>query len=178
MTIARNIEKQATNWDSKIVGTGHIFRGNAGATDDYTYSFSKMDYGSNRDIKASHTLSNSSVIWDFSGNAYEFVDWGKELTYTSPPKIDKSECNPANIWQELPILLACTGITIFDYQSFTFSYDSSHGLGQVFLSNGGFAIRGGSWSSGAENAGIYNLNLSSKGIGNSFTGFRCVFRLN
>jgi len=67
MTIARNIDQQATNWTSGTKGTGYLFNGNSG---DATRGYNGADpeKGMNRNIRASHILSNGNRIYDFSGN--------------------------------------------------------------------------------------------------------------
>lgn len=83
MSIARNIEEQDENWSGNNVGVGCVFRGNVGVDDACSYDNDGPDKGSSRDSKASHTLSNSEVIYDFAGNVFEWVDYGQEETITS-----------------------------------------------------------------------------------------------
>jgi hypothetical protein len=178
--LARNIEAQAENWDSGIVNTGCLFRGNAGEEDNCTYNGGKVEFGIERSAKAGHLTSEGDTIWDLSGNLYEFVDWGANTDFTKTPAIDMSICNSADEWQEftdlLPLLATCSGIIANDYSPNDQSLNSTHKLGQIFLSNEGHAIRGGSWRTVALTAGIFNLNLSSDGSRNSLIGFRCVYR--
>ncbi|MCP4524230.1 MAG: type II secretion system protein [Candidatus Gracilibacteria bacterium] len=75
LTIARNIEKQPSNWSGGSVGNGYIKTGNSGNTstginpDPGTYLQTNDSGNSLREL----TLSNGEKIWDFIGNYWELV---------------------------------------------------------------------------------------------------------
>ena len=81
-TIARDIELVSSNWDGGVVGTGNL---NTGHSDndpsvicDATQEYVKTDCNNsgtepNFKQKRTHRLSNTEVIWDFSGNVSEWV---------------------------------------------------------------------------------------------------------
>ena len=75
MTIARNIEQVSSNRSSGVVGSGKIKGGNTGTADtNNTYDGSNPEYGAGRNALASLTLTNGEVIWDLSGNVWEWTN--------------------------------------------------------------------------------------------------------
>jgi hypothetical protein len=182
MTIAHEIEKGATNWTSGVVGTGTLFRGHSGnnpssliAVSDTTDPFSNI-VSPELERRRTFTLSNGQVIWDFAGNAWEWVDWSLGGGLTLGP----INCN--NSWMQLPAV-SCAGLAAADYMPDNPAgnnptlYDSRHALGQVYGGTDGTAIRGGYFAY-ANNGGVFALVLGNNS-GLTFatnTGFRCVFR--
>lgn len=180
MTIAHNVEEVAANWSGGAVGSGCLKQGNIGtAITGCSYNNSNsVAYAGSRDPVSKLMLSNGQEIWDFSGNLSEWVDWipggGFDLAPTS--------CQQTNI--EL-YNVNCTGLTVGDYLPSNpmgiaeADYNSSLGLGQVYIitTGGDAALRGGEYTSGQAQSGIYNL-YTALNPGNSFqyTGFRCVWR--
>ena len=85
MTIARNIEGQLSNWTtgtaaSSAIGTGGLYRGHsdnspgnvlAANTNDTLGYEGTGNSGFSRE-RRTHTLSNGEVIWDLSGNVWEW----------------------------------------------------------------------------------------------------------
>ncbi|MFW5704974.1 MAG: archaellin/type IV pilin N-terminal domain-containing protein [Nanoarchaeota archaeon] len=100
LTIAKNAENIATNWNSSVVGTGFMYLGhndndpaNSLAADtndsngyygtndgvsspgDNSYSnFPSNDARAYQGQRRTLTLSNGEVIWDLAGNVWEWVD--------------------------------------------------------------------------------------------------------
>src|SRR5690606_17829042 len=73
-TIARNIEARPANWTGGAVGSGCIYQGNNGHTTcGYVGGGPLSGAVASRNSKSMHVLSNNVEIWDFSGNAYEWV---------------------------------------------------------------------------------------------------------
>jgi hypothetical protein len=155
MTIAHEIEMTATNWSSGVVGTGMLNRGHSdvspdsaiaviNANDPYigTGNNSGQAAGSGWEQKRTHTLSNGQVIWDFSGNISEWVDWSMAGGLTGGP----TSCLVG--WSEFPDV-ACTDLAAADYMPLnpagisSASYNSTYGLGQFFGGIGGATRRGG-----------------------------------
>ena len=190
MAIARDIEATAANWSGGEVGVGKINRGYSDKhgswiplriddPEDHWFGVNSSDWSQKR----THVLSNGSIIWDFAGNAYEWVDWetgGETLTLgpntCSPEQVDlyTVDCadldpndylpgNPANI----------------DPANYTMA---NYGIGGFYgtteearvSGGGGAAMRGGYYKTG-ENAGIFRLYL---GYSRDYTGddvsFRCA----
>lgn len=186
MAIAREIELQNKNWTGGSIGSGCLFRGNSGeeTTGDGTdvldscgyNAVSDPDQGSVRDKRAQLTLSNNSIIFDFSGNVSEWVDWdGEQDGFQSGP----STCNTG--WEELDDF-SCAEMSDNFYNSQNGTYDSAQGVGQIYggvVYNGdntGATSRGGSFTSEAV-AGIYSTYMHAF---QTFThvrlGFRCAYR--
>ncbi|MAZ47382.1 MAG: hypothetical protein CME65_02395 [Halobacteriovoraceae bacterium] len=192
MTIARNIEAQANNWSSGIVGSGCVFRGNNGIDDSCGYNYNGVDGRAevNRTGTATyarHTLSNGNQIWDFAGNLAEWVDTGS---------LDQDEAQLGPIdctdgWVEFGSIEICDkepdGDSDLAQEFFApgnpaniteASYNSDFGLGQFEGGTGGAAIRGGSYRNGYF-AGIFSLSFSAfDDDASKEYGFRCVYRRN
>jgi hypothetical protein len=181
MTIARDIEGVASNWSGASVGSGHIPRGHTdnspssalaitSTADSYdgTGNNSGQAAGSGWEQKRTHSLSNGSTIWDFSGNVWEWVDWDSgSAGFTTGPT------NGTASWQALTSLSG--SVTANDLQS-SGGYTSSQSFGQWYGGSGGAALRGGDWGNGAY-AGAFTLYLSSSTADTSTNiGFRCVYR--
>ena len=87
MTIARNIEAVSSNWRNGIIGStnssgGGLWKGHSDGNPFTTYMPASNDdndgYFNTNNIspseqKRTHTLSNGQVIWDLSGNVWEWL---------------------------------------------------------------------------------------------------------
>ncbi len=190
MAIARNVENVDSNWTSGVIGTGCLKRGNVGGTNSCTggnsgYNGPNPDSGSGRadNGTAQLTLSNGEVIWDFSGNVREWVDWtigsplSSNMSQANKP-YDASDGSPVQTWRLLELIdtfSAFAPSTSFSPSDPTFG--TSYGMGGYYGSTaGGAALRGGAWYD-YTNGGAFALALfsSSSSSGNDM-GFRCVFR--
>ncbi|WP_413577610.1 hypothetical protein ACLVWU_04305 [Bdellovibrio sp. HCB290] len=98
--IARNIAGVASNWNGNAVGSGQLNQGNrssgdqepADADDNYacanlpsfTYPGATATCSDSvwNNLKRTHKLSNGSVLWDFSGGAWEGVKYTYADTFT------------------------------------------------------------------------------------------------
>jgi hypothetical protein len=178
MTIARNIEAQSSNWTGGSVGSGGLWRGHtdnsptnslAASTDNDPYSGTGNTSPSIE--RRTHILSNGEVIWDLSGNLWE---WTNDTTLGA----NKPNNSSGNLWQQW------TAITNFGTLSYNLtrpsnsSWNSTQNMGQYYagsLTGGPFAfLRGGYWADGAL-AGVFTLILNtSPSTANSLYGFRCV----
>jgi len=138
MTLARNIEVQSDNWANGIVGGtvaggGGLKRGNVGIDDGASYNGQDPDYGTGRNQKAKHVLSNGKEIWDLSGNVWEHVAFdanGNGIYGENPGDLlseqDQPEARNAS----------ATVRTGFDWSGFT-SADPAGGSNQWYLQNDG-----------------------------------------
>lgn len=159
MTIARNIEQVASNWNGGVIGTSWINWGN--------YSGSSALDGTtpgSAQSKRTHTLSTGELIWDISGNVAEWTD--DTCTTATYPSGGYTEWNNASL----------NSIRSLNGPSNSAWNDASNGMGRYFgcSANGRAFSRGGSLG-GASNAGIYQMNLSfDTTTTDTKVGFRCV----
>jgi hypothetical protein len=192
MAVAQEIESNDANWSGGAPGTGMLNRGHS---DDSPSSVLAIDDDSDPydgtgnsvdelptvgwEQKRTHTLINGE-IWDFAGNASEWVDWN----VTPAAKAYFSADNfPVPIWREWTQIDENVNpgdeMDLVNWQAQDPSYSSLEGIGQYFAGDdttGGAAKRGGSWES-QDTAGIFSLDLSGEAlVANPSTGFRCVWR--
>jgi len=173
MAIARDIENQNANWTGGTVGSGCMFRGNSG--EDGTVSgacgydaATDPEQGSGRDIRAKHTLSNGSEVYDMAGNLFEWTDWDKDTVgfQSGPNNCSASELNT----------VACGALADADYNTSNGGYTRTEGAGYFYGGSDGAALRGGFWIVSSY-AGAFTLYLvNGPTYTNSSIGFRCVFR--
>ncbi len=188
MTIAYSIESVASNWSGSAVGSGALYRGHSdsspsgpSAITDVSNPYSDtgntaaQTMGGGKEQRRTLTLANGEVIWDFSGNVSEWVNWSLGSTLTLGP----GSCAAA--WTQLPSV-SCAALQAADYVPgnpggvSSASYNSSYGIGLLYGGSGGAGLRGGRWSDGV-NAGIFSLYLAYGTLNaSSNMGFRCVFR--
>ena len=188
MTIARNIEAQLSNWTtgtaaSTAIGTGGLYRGHSDTT-----PFGALEAGADNNgyigtgqsgfsiERRTHTLSNGEVIWDLSGNMFE---WTNDTIIG----VNKPNNSPESFYQQW------TAISNFGTLSYDLTrpsnntWNSTQNMGQYDsgdLTGGPFAfLRGGDWAGITPGpiAGVFTLSLDSTPAGaNPFIGFRCVVR--
>lgn len=181
MTIARNAEAVTDNWESGIVGTGWFVRGHTDGVpnnsldvtdenDPYNGTGDTAGVGGGNGWEQRRTikLSNGSVIWDFTGNVWSWVDWNPNDTgFTLAPT------DAAFTSMEVDVLSG--SITHNDLRA-TGLYNSSQGFGQWYGGTGGAAMRGGRWTNQTL-GGIYSMYLDEAASHSSgHVGFRCVYR--
>jgi len=176
-TINRNIEAQGANWNSTVVGTGSLWKGHednspanalVASSNDSDYYSGTGDSGTSLQ-RRTHTLSNGNVIWDWSGNVYEWM-YGEgaggtigsdpawyitagwiEWNNTQLDSPERGKLGPSNS-----------------------SWTADNGIGRYYGGVGTNAfLRGGSWSYAAH-AGVFALLLycAPSDSGTSF-GLRC-----
>lgn len=190
MTIAANISAQSSNWNSSQVGEGEVNRGHsdqtpfgpiaAGPDDDPCYLTENFDCTtSSFSQKRTHILSNGSVIWDFSGNVWEWVDFdsgGGKVTPSLDSWVDMS----------LETLQSGDGITVFDllpnpiFHTFWQSnWGTPQGFGQYYggqVGSGGAMARGGAWLA-TDISGIFATLLAIDNVTPlNIAGMRCTYR--
>jgi len=152
MTVARNAEAQTANWANGTIGStvasgGGLKRGNVGITDSASYNGADPEQGTGRDTKAKLALSNSSELWDLSGNVWE---WNSDTIMGA----DKPH-NNTGAWVEWTVF-APPGASTYGTLSYdltrpsTSSYDANYGIGRYYQganTGGPYAFpRGGYWT--------------------------------
>lgn len=181
-TIARNLEGVGSNWSGGSVGSGSLWRGHSDNAPAGALAASTNDadgYSGTGNVAPSverrtHTLSNGQVIWDMSGNVYEWLDdiiLGQE----------KPNNASGAFWQEWTVFNTGGTYGTLSYDLIRPSnstWNSTQGVGQYIAGTvtgtTSFAVlSGGDWNSGAI-AGLFGLRLwSEPSFTNTAVGFRC-----
>ncbi len=178
MTIARNIENIGSNWSGGSVGSGCLFRGNSGeTTGDCGYRKTSLDIravssrtGTNN--RGRLRLSNGANIWDFAGNADEWVDWedSEDNKYTLS---DTQGCETGTY----ELSTNCLGLLDDDFRP-AGNYTSTHGAGNLTTNAGSKGARRGGHKTSGDSAGIYSLTFKDTNFSSyNYVGFRCVYHL-
>ena len=199
MTLARNIEMVPENWSSGEIGSGYIYSGHndkdpAGAleasiNDTDSYSGTNNTTGNQ---KRTLTLTNGQIIWDLSGNVYEWTDDIIDLSINRPTSFNNSgEIITTNGWYNYflkdpdpdakgYIIYDNLGSTTLKYKDLFLltsgNYNVDNGIGRINLStsSGRAFLRGGRWNRGAY-AGLLALSLDTGASNQSYDfGFRCA----
>lgn len=192
MTIARNLENVDTNWTNGTAGSGVLARGwmnslntaVAPSTDaNCLYNTGANTCGATGtvDYKRTHMLSNGEVIWDLSGNVWEWVNW--QVTPANKAYVAASPIATNQGWKEFKDLNTNIGaadeMKPSTWQSTFLTATGAEGIGLYAAgtnSTGGAAFRGGHWSRGI-NAGVFALQLlNASTLPSVNVGFRCVYR--
>jgi flagellin-like protein len=152
MSIARNVEQQDNNWNSTSVGVGSLKQGNNGVDlPGVSYDGAGPEQSSDgANETGSFVLSNGEVIWDLSGNVFE---WNNDTLNMHADFIDGSDTDGDWDTQTNATFRLNAGPS-------NPTWGESERMGYVYDSNvmtNGF-IRGGGWSNGAS-AGAFALSL-------------------
>ncbi len=191
MTIARNVEVQDANWSSATVGTGHLSRGWTAESADDAWTNSSLASSSKgsclfntaaetcasagtHKYKRTFVLSTGEDIWDFAGNASEWVDWDDTAGFTQGP----NDTSPANVEDPREVNDINGSLTLLDIQPTDNTYTATEGVGRWFAltdPTAGHSARGGGLEWGAS-GGAFALSLEEDGSSAPGIGFRCVYR--
>lgn len=192
MTIATNITSVASNWSGGSIGDGTLNKGHSDGSPSELLAASNDDsdacFGTEQSCddqtwsaqRRTHLLSNGEVIWDFAGNAWEWVAW----------QVFEGKIGPSTSWRKLSSFGAADNteqMLITDikplnttHSFWNDSWDEAQGMGRYAPFHqlaGGAAMRGGSVFNGAY-TGVFTLNLSlGQTAVDRVTGFRCVYNL-
>ena len=201
MTIAENIARVNSNWSSGTAESGCLYGGHmdnfpanalaadvtgdpdddpyVGTNDASTNGFlcpfaittTAGDATKGKEQRRTFTLTNGNVIWDFSGNVWE---WSDAIMNTGDMPEDAT---PASEWLEY------TAVT--KYKALNYirppdgAWNANTGVGQIYTDVGTANTirafrRGGHWNLGAS-AGAFALYLySAPSLTSTHFGFRCV----
>ncbi|MBC7531008.1 MAG: hypothetical protein H7318_05470 [Oligoflexus sp.] len=201
LTLGANIANVASNWSSGTVGTtGGINRGHsdsnpggacAASTDDslgwlQSDCTPKNSSGDVWNQKRTHTLSNGSVVWDLSGNVWDWTSY--VIPNLSAKPFGSADGSPVSGWREFTTVNS--GFTSMTRGELTptnaqkaFWNDtwasSAYGMGQYYSGtngSGGALFRGATWAGGSF-AGLFAaiLFLTPSFVASDL-GFRCSFR--
>lgn len=191
-TIARNIESVPSNWENGVIGqdflnTGHSDNNPSSICDsqveNVTTDCSTLDTSFKQ--KRTHTLTNSEVIWDLSGNVFEWVKDDNSvgtqydssggyiyLLTESSPSVTGALDDGVN--RNAKGQFGPSG----DYST-TLTSNPFGGLG--YLDNPNIAsganhsiYRGSSIGSGFNLSGVFSASISA-GTGSTNLGYRCVY---
>lgn len=182
LTITHNLLNVASNWSSGAVGGGYIYSGHndnapanslAAGVDSDSYNGTGQTSGNQR---RTLTLSNGQVIWDISGNVYE---WTQEVTTGSgrQPGLQTDSSYISRAWSTSNLRLGGFTSSHPGFGSPTgVTWNSSNGVGSVWSSgteDGIRAIRrGGTWNNGGA-AGVLALDIyNGPNVANGDIGFR------
>lgn len=173
MTVAANVLSVPGNWTSGTVGSGLIFRGHsdgnpagvieAGVDDANGYANTGNSTSSGPAQRRTLTLTNGEVIWDLSGNAWE---WTNATITGNQPGLSSGDAGSWKEWNASTLLMNSlpTVSRPSTISSTVGGYSASQGIGRLWSNPGeGGArsyVRGGSWDGGAI-AGVLTLNLNN-----------------
>lgn len=189
LTLAHNIASVASNWSGNAVGSGYIYRGHTDNVPANALEASANDadgyYGTGNtsgDQRRTLTLTNGEVIWDLSGNVWEWtsgtIAGGQQPGLTGESAYAWKDWNDANLQlggldpKALPSYgnAAAAGWT-----------RSANGIGGLYSNFGETSLRafrrGGDWGFGSL-AGVFSLYLSyAPGNSGTYIGFRVAVSL-
>jgi len=188
MTIARNIEAVSTNWTGGALGSGELWRGHsdggpnnwiAASTDD-TQGYTGTDNIAPSIEKRTLILSNGEVVWDMSGNTWEWL---------SDTIMGLDKPTSPGYFLDLSSITGYTTTLRYDLvRPSNQAWDSTKNMGFYITgatTGGPYAIlRGGAWwpqagPGGSITAGLFTLNLTGESFANGMNyavSFRCVKR--
>ncbi|NTU66382.1 MAG: formylglycine-generating enzyme family protein [Candidatus Moranbacteria bacterium] len=187
MTIARNMEKQPSNWTGASVGTGGLYRGHSdnspatalsASTDDGDGYSGTGDSGTSEE-RRTMTLSNGETVWDMSGDVWE---WASDTIRRKDQPHSTAGSGNSFGWKEFTTLDDYGQMSYANLRPGNPAWNSSQNAGQIYTYNPSgdtgntvYAfLRGGDWVYGS-NTGLFGLNLGYAPANTySSFGFRCV----
>lgn len=194
MTIAANLANTGSNWSDGTVGEGTLSRGHSDANPnsvcpaDEDDSKAWVDDSCTGQLQGEQSftqrrtqnLSNGEIIWDFAGNAQQFVDY---------LNIDDKPEPQGNQWYELDSITPSPTTPLSHIRPtkeiktwWDDSWNSAQAIGKIFPFTdglGGALARGGS-KGDAASAGYFAFHLLFSSVqtpgASSATSFRCAWK--
>jgi prepilin-type N-terminal cleavage/methylation domain-containing protein len=187
MTLAGNVLSVPSNWSGGVVGTGYIFSGHNDNSPANSLVASEDDgdgYSDTGNVSGNQrrtlTLTNGEVVWDLAGNAWEWTSHSQTMSnvgLSGDSGFNWREWTNGSLSQgNLPSISRPSALASSSGLSAVTSWNSSHGVGQLYANYADAAVRGffrgGGWSTGS-GAGVLmiHLNLSPSEVGVT-RGFR------
>lgn len=193
MTIAARSAQNPGNWTGAITGQGSIYKGHAlqppavacpaDANDQLAFVENDCSAKSQEQISPERqslrrTLAiESQMIWDLSGNVWEWVRFDRGNQDKPAPY--------ETTWHEYRVLVPTATFPITDFipnqkAFWDAAWDNSHGIG-VYSGGpngeGGAMIRGGGWYFG-QSTGLFSASIKyDRTLKNANLGFRCSYTL-
>lgn len=176
LTIAHNLLNVNSNWSGGTVGSGAVYTGHndnapsgplaASASDTDGYSGTGQTSGNQR---RTLTLSNGQVIWDYTGNIWEWVDLATTGEAGEQPGIPTDTVDNF-VYKQWTV----SGLTYGKYpqtapgygsrQAAAGNWRSTEGMGQLITSSAQADerafIMGGAYTTGYVNSGLFTLRLN------------------
>lgn len=176
MALAASILSTASNWSNGTIGSVNIYRGHSdstpnnpleASTNDNDGYYGTDDMGDNQ--RRTLTLSNGEIIWDVSGNVWEWTQG--TIASGQQPGLSgevafawKQWTNPSLLWNGLPASSRPAAVASVPGLASVATWSSSNAMGQLNSNYGDASLRGlrrgGTWSDGSS-AGMFALQLGS-----------------
>ena len=189
LTLAHNIASVASNWSGNAVGSGYLYRGHSDNNPANALEASANDadgyYGTGNtsgDQRRTLTLTNGEVIWDLSGNVYEWTSG--TIAGSQQPGLAGESAYAWKEWNDANLQLGGLDpktLPAYGNAALSSLTGATNGLGRLYSNRGETGLRafrrGGHWSIGAH-AGVFSLGLYSA-PGSTYTnvGFRVALLL-
>lgn len=190
MTIATDALWQNSNWTSGTVGTGSLYTGHKNNTPANALEASTDDgdgyFGTGNTAPSTQrrtlNLSNGEVIWDISGNVWEWTD--ATIFGQDQPTVAGSDDSASSYfgWRQWTAINKRLGTLNYAMPT-NRGWNSTQGLGHLYSRDDTAAsntnatqygfLRGGPWNAGTY-AGVFALLLSS---GPTYTHAQAGFRV-
>lgn len=127
------------------------------------------------DQRRTSTLSNAAVIWDFSGNLWNWVDYVNANDKPTPAINGSLEFTAVSgsLTSPKSHLVPLNSVQPW----WNDSWNSAQGIGKIYPAPngvGGRLVRGATWTSGSSSAGLFGMDLGGGSL--SYVGFRCAWR--
>lgn len=184
MTIGAHLAAQANNWTGGTLGSGSLYAGHTDSSPAQTCEASTSDTqafvestctgvssGDTAEQKRTFSFSSSDVIWDFSGNASEWVNY---VNLSDKPTTSDGEYTSVTETLGTPLkhLIPTNAVKSF----WNDTWNSTQKIGKYSPGTngvGGALVRGGTHSENSA-AGLFAANLAN-GPSSSYPyiGFRC-----